>query len=91
MDYFQITDIGLIKIDVEGMELEVLKGGIDTLNKNNFPPIFIEIWETDNWRNNYKEYYEKNGEDIKSFLESLGYIQEWKSGHDYIFIYKIKT
>ena len=87
LDYFEIQNIGLIKIDVEGMELQVLQGGIETLKKNNFPPIFIEIWEADNWRHNYKEYYENNAKEIKNFLESLGYKQEWNSGHDYIYIH----
>lgn len=34
--------ITLIKIDVEGMELEVLQGGLELISKNNFPPILFE-------------------------------------------------
>jgi len=34
--------ITLIKIDVEGMELEVLQGGLKLISKNNFPPILFE-------------------------------------------------
>ncbi len=38
----KITQIGLIKIDVEGAELEVLKGAIQVLEKLH-PPILIEF------------------------------------------------
>ena len=34
--------ITLIKIDVAGMELEVLKEGLKLISKNNFPPILFE-------------------------------------------------
>ena len=40
-------NVRLIKIDVEGHELEVIKGGIDTIKGNNFPPIIFEAW---NWK-----------------------------------------
>lgn len=36
--------IKLIKIDVEGWELNVLKGATKTLKSNNYPPILFEAW-----------------------------------------------
>jgi FkbM family methyltransferase len=34
-------NVRLIKIDVEGHELEVIKGGIKTIKANNYPPIIF--------------------------------------------------
>lgn len=42
--------VGLIKIDVEGMELEVLKGSQETL-KENAPKIIFEAWNEKRLRN----------------------------------------
>lgn len=33
IDRFNLTNVGLIKIDVEGMELKVIKGALDTLQR----------------------------------------------------------
>jgi FkbM family methyltransferase len=42
LDEFLLSDVDLIKIDVEGWELEVLKGSIETI-KNNQPVLLIEF------------------------------------------------
>lgn len=45
LDSFNIVDpIGLIKIDVEGSEADVIIGGIQTIKRNNNPPILFETW-----------------------------------------------
>jgi FkbM family methyltransferase len=44
IDAFEFTDIGMIQLDVEGYEFEVLKGAMQTI-KNNRPVLMIE---TDN-------------------------------------------
>jgi len=41
LDHFKLTDVDFIKIDVEGYELDVIKGATETL-KNNDPIIIIE-------------------------------------------------
>jgi len=41
LDYFQLTDVDFIKIDVEGFELNVIRGGFDTF-KNNDPVVIVE-------------------------------------------------
>jgi FkbM family methyltransferase len=66
----------LIKIDVEGMELNVLKGGGEFLRTHNYPPILLEIWGYD-WYANQKN-------ELVSFLESLGYQLTLIHAHDYI-------
>jgi FkbM family methyltransferase len=88
LDNFEFDDIGLIKIDVEGFELKVLQGAIETIKNNNYPPIFIEIWDAVCWRGtaNTKDYYNKNKNDIINFLLDLNYKIIHKSKHDYIFI-----
>jgi len=44
LDELQLDNISLIKIDVEGYELEVFEGGRETIQRNK-PFILIEIWE----------------------------------------------
>jgi FkbM family methyltransferase len=64
--------VRLIKLDVEGMELEVLEGGVDTIRQNNYPPILYECWR------NYDWYAEKAAMTDK-FMLDLGY-EIWTSG-----------
>lgn len=47
MDSFGFRNVSLIKIDVEGMELAVLKGGIRTIEREK-PVILIEEWKQRN-------------------------------------------
>ena len=59
------SSIKLIKIDVEGSELDVIRGGIQLLEAHNFPPILFECWSLD-W------FSEKKAE-LFSLLNQLGY------------------
>lgn len=47
IDDFNFTNIGFIKIDTEGHELEVLRGAIKTIINNDYPPILFEMWAED--------------------------------------------
>lgn len=58
--------VRLIKIDVEGHELEVIKGGIDTIKGNNYPPIIFEAW-------NWKPWFEPKRKQLFEYLQGHGY------------------
>ena len=55
----------LIKIDVEGFELNVLKGAEKFLEEHNYPPILFEAWELD--------WFEEGKRKLLSFFNYLGY------------------
>lgn len=57
LDDLKISNISLIKIDVEGFELEALEGGYQTIMKNR-PIIVIEMWEK--YKDKYIEWINKN-------------------------------
>jgi FkbM family methyltransferase len=67
LDNFSFKDVAFIKIDVQGYELNVIKGAIKTIEKHR-PYIFIEFEEDllQNAGTSEKELQEK--------IESLGYI-----------------
>jgi FkbM family methyltransferase len=58
--------IRAIKLDVEGYEQFVIEGALETLKKNNYPPIVYELWGYNAWWNEERVELEK-------FLNSLGY------------------
>jgi len=64
LDSFNLSDVSLIKIDVEGMELEVIEGAVDTINRCS-PMLIFEAWGTDG----FAEHRTK----VMQFVESLGY------------------
>ena len=44
LDLLNLPRADLIKIDVEGMEYEVLAGGKNWLEQMNYPPVIFEVW-----------------------------------------------
>ena len=71
VDSFQFEDVDLIKIDVEGFEMNVLRGAKDTIKNCKF--LMIEL------NNNSKKYNSSNAE-IEKYLEELGFatlIDKW--------------
>ena len=60
-----LNNVGLIKIDVEGLELRVLRGAVEILQRNNLPKMLIECWSHD--------WYRKDKDAVLQFLDELGY------------------
>lgn len=67
LDSFELDNIGIIKIDVEGYELQVLQGAVKTLVRNNFPPILFESWRPET------PAKEQLRRELFAFISSLGY------------------
>jgi FkbM family methyltransferase len=63
LDDFGLDDVGLVKIDVEGHELAVLRGAADTLRRNR-PAIVVEAEE---------RHHPRAVAAITEFLTQLGY------------------
>lgn len=67
LDYFSIEEfVPLIKIDVEGHELEVLDGAQRIIERNEYPPILFEAWT-------WKPWFEQKRKDTFELLHDLGY------------------
>lgn len=60
-----LTEVGLVKIDVEGLELRVLKGALAVLRANDLPKLVVECWAHD--------WYRQDKEALLRFLEEFGY------------------
>jgi len=70
LDSFQLKNINFIKIDVEGREENVLRGAVDTIRRNDHPPILFESWP--------ERYMDAAAREKRtslfSFLDSIGYV-----------------
>ena len=64
IDSFEFTDVDLIKIDVEGYEMEVLKGAKQTISTCKY--LMIEL-------NNNTKKYGSNNLEIENYLNNSGF------------------
>ena len=83
IDYYNYTDVDLIKIDVEGYEMRVLEGAKKTItfndeNQSNVQYIMIEL------NNNTKKYGSSNLE-IETYIKNLGFKILIKTWPDIVF------
>ena len=67
----RIDRINLIKIDVEGAELDVLLGARGVLSRNPKPHIIIEFWEE------FQQAYGSSCAQLAEFLRGSGYSLSW--------------
>jgi hypothetical protein len=65
LDSYALEDVFLVKVDVEGAELEVLQGALETLRESNFPPLIFEAWRDGSWS--------EKREELLSYVRDLGY------------------
>jgi len=66
----------LIKIDVEGHELSVLKGGRNFLKSNLYPPLLFEAWGFD--------WFKEGRDELMKFILDMGYEITSFNTNDYI-------
>lgn len=87
LDDFEIENIGLLKIDVEGHEKHVIQGALETLKNNGYPPFIFESWHS---RRELEYPYDvpatKLRQELFAFIESIGYRIVHLSGWDEIFL-----
>ncbi|MGM3160224.1 FkbM family methyltransferase [Dickeya undicola] len=65
-----------VKIDVEGLEIEVLKGAVGFLEHNAFPPFSFEAWNA--------SWFADKKQELLSLINHLGYTIEHIYNDDYI-------
>lgn len=85
LDSFNFNDIGFIKIDIEGMEEKALRGGIETIKRNNYPPILFECWPI-----GYNTMTKEKHDSLYNFLFSLGYViyENWGDYETHLAVHK---
>lgn len=86
IDNLNLDSVDIIISDIEGMELEMMRGAKDTISK--FRPIIVtEIWE--DFKRRLESMSETRQDIINIFLE-MDYILEASVGDNFIFIPKEK-
>jgi len=85
IDDLKIKNVGLIKTDTEGFDLQVLKGSIQTIKDNNYPPILFECWKV-----GYLGMTQEKHDEIFDFLKKLGYtiFEYWGDDETHLAIHK---
>lgn len=65
IDNYHLSNVGLIKLDIEGNELAALKGGELTIKRSGYPPIIFEA--------NNDDWYVEEKKELFKYLNSLDY------------------
>jgi FkbM family methyltransferase len=76
LDSYGLKDIGLIKLDVECGEFDIIKGAVATIENNGWPKLFFECWK-DAW-------FAPRRAQLLEFVASIGYdhIVEVSGGYE---------
>ena len=74
LDTFKFENVNLIKLDVEGYELEALRGAVETIERCK-PVVLIEDKHVE-------------GRPACAFLTSLGMTMVWNKSYDWLFVWK---
>ena len=64
LDDFDFDNVGVIKIDAEGYEIDILRGAVKTLEKHR-PTLLLEAWD--------HEWYARERAELIAHVVSLGY------------------
>ena len=79
LDSFNIRNVGLIKIDIEGFEYNAICSGLATIVENNYPPLLIEVWDEKNMNGFFPPDklidYKNRQQKLLILLDSLGYVK----------------
>src|SRR4029078_7744177 len=65
LDDYEFENVGLIKIDAEGAEADILRGAAKTLETHRYPTLLLEAWTHD--------WYAEQREALIQQLKELGY------------------
>lgn len=76
LDSYNFQDVSLIKIDVEGMEYNVLKGALDTIERCS-PMVILECWDRD--------WFVDHRNKLLDFIKDIGYSELLVLGEDIVF------
>lgn len=82
LDSYNLTNVCFIKIDVEGHEEFVLRGAVNTIKANGYPPILFESWPERCTQYPAKELRES----LFTFIKSIGYNIVAVAGGDDMFL-----
>ena len=85
LDSFNIENVGLIKIDVEGFEEKVIRGSLLTIIKSNYPPILFECWDV-----NFCNMTQEKHDSLFNLLKTLGYeiFEYWGDFETHLAVHK---
>jgi FkbM family methyltransferase len=65
LDDYAFEDVGLIKIDAEGAEADILRGATKTLEAHGYPALLLEAWQHD--------WYASERAALIAQVEAIGY------------------
>jgi FkbM family methyltransferase len=83
LDSYGLDDVCLVKIDVEGHELAVLKGAAETLERSKWPPLLVEVWT--------EEWFAEQREALSQYLTEIGYLIQPAPEFPYMWVCQHRT